>query len=231
MADIFPSLPNLFFNALGWLAVLTMITGVLGAAYHWDIRRILAFHIISQIGYILLAVALGTKAGYGAAVFYTIHHIIVKANLFLVAGLVFQASGSYDLRTIGGLAIARPVLGLVFLIPALSLVGIPPLSGFWAKLLVIREAMYMQHYVWFGSALLVGLLTLYSMMKIGMEVFWKQAPEGLRIPPASHQNPKRHVTAYAVVIFLAALTVWIGLWPETLLQFSLQAVEQMTRDQ
>ena len=86
-----------------------MLFGVLGAAYHWDMRRILAFHIISQIGYILLGIALASEAGNAATLFYTIHHIVVKANLFLIAALIWRYTGSYDLRRIGGLYAASPL--------------------------------------------------------------------------------------------------------------------------
>jgi multicomponent Na+:H+ antiporter subunit D len=77
----------------------------------------------------------------------------VKANLFLIAALVCRVAGSYDLRRIGGVAAARPLLAIIFAVPALSLVGIPPLSGFWAKFLVLRESFAGGHWVWGGAAL------------------------------------------------------------------------------
>src|SRR5690606_24698598 len=84
-------------EVIAFMAAGTMLFGVLGAAVQWDIRRILAFHIISQIGYILLGLALGTAAAFAGAIFYVIHHIIVKANLFLIAGAMHRVSGTYDL--------------------------------------------------------------------------------------------------------------------------------------
>ncbi len=86
------------------------------AAYHWDLRRVLAFHSISQIGYILLAVALASPAGDAAAILFMLHHSLVKAALILTAALVFHACGHYDLRRIGGLYAGRPWLSLVFLL-------------------------------------------------------------------------------------------------------------------
>jgi multicomponent Na+:H+ antiporter subunit D len=223
LGDIFVSTPGLLFEALGWIAVATMVFGVLGAAWHWDMRRILAFHIISQIGYMLLGIALASREGTVGAVFYIIHHIIVKANLFLIAAIVFRLAGSYDLRRIGGLYKPRPWLGVLFLIPALSLVGIPPLSGFWAKFIVLREALLQGHYVWAAAALLVGFLTLYSMMKIWFEAFWKKHPDAGWQPPAE----ARLAPAFAATVALALLTVAIGLWPEPLAQFAQQAAESM----
>jgi multicomponent Na+:H+ antiporter subunit D len=225
LGDLFTNTPQLVFEALGWVAVATMLFGVLGAAWHWDMRRILAFHIISQIGYMLLGIALASREGTVGTVFYIIHHIIVKANLFLVAAIVFRLAGSYDLRRCGGLYKLRPWLGVLFLVPALSLVGIPPLSGFWAKFIVVREALLQGQYLWAAAALLVGFLTLYSMMKIWFEAFWKKHPDANWTLPAD----TRLAPAYAATIALALLTVAIGLWPEPLVQFALQAAESMGR--
>jgi multicomponent Na+:H+ antiporter subunit D len=225
LGDLFVASPQMIYEALGWIAVATMVFGVLGAAWHWDMRRILAFHIVSQIGYMLLGIALASREGTVGTVFYIIHHIIVKANLFLVAAIVFRLAGSYDLRRCGGLYAPLPWLGVLFLIPALSLVGIPPLSGFWAKFIVVRESLLQGQYVWAAAALLVGFLTLYSMMKIWFEAFWKKHPEETwRLPQGARLAP-----AYAATIALALLTLWIGLAPEPLAQFAQAAAESMGR--
>jgi multicomponent Na+:H+ antiporter subunit D len=217
LGDVFAAPPPWLFEALGWVAVATMVAGVLGAAYHWDMRRILAFHIVSQIGYILLAIALGTPAACAAALFYTVHHIVVKANLFFIAGLIRQRCGSWDLRECGGLYLQAPALGLLFMVPALSLVGIPPLSGFWAKLLVLQEAVAGGRAAWVVAALAVSVLTLYSMMKVWLEAFWKTHPQ----PAASIGFAAGRLwPAHAATLVLAAVTLWIGLAPQRLLEFS-----------
>src|SRR5690606_23287247 len=161
---------------IGLLAVLTMITGVLGAASHFDIRKILSFHIISQIGYMLVGVAIATPLAIAGSVFYILHHIIVKANLFLIGGVIRRRTGSYHLKQIGGLHRTAPFLAIMFCIPALSLAGLPPLSGFWAKYLVVKPSLDAGNWYLAATALIVGVLTLYSMLKIWNEAFWK-APE------------------------------------------------------
>lgn len=223
VGDVFAPAPDVIMEALGWIAAATMLLGVLGAAYHWDMRRILAFHIISQIGYILLAVALAGEAGNAATLFYTVHHIIVKANLFLIAAMIWRLTGSYDLRRIGGLYKLRPALGLLFLVPALSLVGIPPLSGFWAKLIVLQEALLQGRYVWTAVALIVSVLTLYSMMKIWMEAFWKRHPDEDWHPPAD----TRLAPAWAATLGLAAVTLFISLYPQALLSYAQAAARTL----
>lgn len=220
LGDVFLPSGAALLEVLGWLAAATMVAGVLGAAYHWDMRRILAFHIVSQIGYILLAVALGGPGGNAAALFYTVHHIIVKANLFLIVGMVATLAGSYDLRQIGGMAAARPALAVLFAVPALSLVGIPPLSGFWAKLMVLQEAFAQARFAWGAIGLLVSVLTLYSMMKIWLEAFWKPHP-GAGDGSAPWQ-PRRvaMAPAWLATALLAAVTLAIGLAPQWLVGYA-----------
>ncbi|MBS3895696.1 proton-conducting transporter membrane subunit [Silanimonas sp.] len=215
LGDVFATAPDLVFTVLGWIAVATMVLGVLGAAFHWDMRRILAVHIISQIGYMLLGIALNSDEGRMGAMFYTVHNIIVKANLFLVAALIAREIGSYDLRQAGGLWERRPILALCFAIPALSMVGFPPLSGFWAKFLLVREAAMLEHWLWMIAMLSVGFLTMYSMMKIWFEAFWKPAPAGWVAPKRSGRDGP----AVAACVILTALTLTLGLMPEPFLDF------------
>lgn len=212
---------------IGLLAALTMITGVLGAASHFDIRKILSFHIISQIGYMLVGVAIATPLALAGSVLYIVHHIIVKANLFLVGGVIKRKSGSYDLKRIGGLHRTAPLLALLFCIPALSLAGIPPLSGFWAKYLVIKPGLDTAHWYLVITALLVGVLTLYSMLKIWNEAFWKAAPK----TPQKTTTPQENcsfIAQYLAIAILSAITLCIGLNPDPFVTFSLEAAHQLT---
>ncbi|TVR46190.1 MAG: Na+/H+ antiporter subunit D, partial [Planctomycetota bacterium] len=165
------------------LGILTMVLGVFGAAAQSEIRRILSVHIISQIGYLVVALAIATPLALAALVFYLIHIIIVKANLFLAGGLASRLGGGEYLYKMGGVARVSPMLAALFLISALSLAGLPPLSGFVAKLGVVMAAIESGYYITVAAALGVGLLTLFSMMKIWYEAFWKDAPAGYEPPP------------------------------------------------
>ena len=215
--------PALLFDILGWIALLSMVTGVLGAAYHWDMRRILAFHSISQVGYMLLAIALASRAGDAAAIFFALHHSLVKAGLFLAAALVFRQAGHYDLRRVGGLYAANPFLSGLFLLLALSLVGIPPFSGFWGKYLIVRESFLHGEFVWAGVALFVGGLTLYSMMKIWFEAFWKAHPDRGWQPPAG----TRLTPAYGGLAVLVLATLAMGFLPDPFLGFAAAAADTL----
>jgi len=220
LGGIFLSAPEALFAVLGWIALLSMVSGVLGAAYHWDMRRILAFHSVSQGGYMLLAIALTSRTGDAAAIFFALHHSLVKAGLFLTAALIFRHTGHYDLRRIGGLYAAKPGLAAFFLILALSLVGIPPFSGFWGKYLIVRESFLQGEFLWGGVALFVGALTLYSMLKIWLEAFWKPHPDRNWQP---HPNT-RLLSAYTGLGGLTLIVLWMGLYPDPLIGFALDAV-------
>jgi multicomponent Na+:H+ antiporter subunit D len=202
--------------------VLTMVTGVLGAAAQNELRRILSFHIVSQIGYMLMGLGLFTPLALAGTVFYLTHHIIVKTNLFLIAGLVERSRGSGELARLGGLYAASPLLGLLFLIPALSLAGIPPLSGFWAKLLLVKAGLDGGAFAVVAAALAVSLATLFSMTKIWGEVFWKPAPEGVPSGPVTPPVP-----GWLPVAALASVTVAIGLGAGPVLELSLRTAEQL----
>lgn len=210
---------------IGALAILTMITGVLGAASHFDIRKILSFHIISQIGYMLVGIAIATPLAIAGSVLYIIHHIIVKANLFLIGGVIQKRTGSYHLKSIGGLHKTAPLLAILFCIPALSLAGLPPLSGFWAKYLVIKPSLDTGRWFIAATALIVGLLTLYSMLKIWNEAFWKTSPTTATANPTP--TGPVHVTHYIAIVALALITLIIGFYPEPFVTFSIGAAEQL----
>lgn len=199
-------------EALGWIAAVTMIVGGLGALHHYDIRRILAFHSVSQMGYILLAIALGGSAGTVAAVFFIVHHAVVKANLYLIGGMIARQS-SFDLRQAGGLYRSDPRLALLFGITAAALVGIPPLSGFWAKVLIVREGLSAAQYVWVAAALATGAMTLLSMLKIWTEAFWKPTLHDGGDERSTH--PARHWLAVGSLAFAAAA---LGIAPGGLLR-------------
>lgn len=217
------------------LSALTMLTGVLGAVAQSEFRRILSFHIISQIGYMILGLGLFTTAGLAGSIFYIIHHIVVKTNLFLVSGLAHAVHGSFDLSRLGGLYRTHPGLAVLFLIPALSLAGLPPLSGFFAKLLLVRAGLHAEQWGIVAVALGVSLLTLLSMMKIWAEAFWKSkeadppAEDSLALPvsPVAERIGMMSRLGFWSSAGLAILTVMIGLGADLVLALAEAAAEQL----
>ncbi|NOK62204.1 MAG: Na+/H+ antiporter subunit D [Chloroflexi bacterium AL-W] len=209
------------------LAGLTMITGVLGAVAQYEMRRLLSFHIVSQIGYLLMGLGLFTQLALGGAVFFMVHVILAKTALFLVSGIVKQLRGTYELTELGGLYRLTPWLAILFIIPALSLAGIPPLSGFWAKFALVNAGLNAQSYLIVGVSLAVGLLTLFSMTKIWAEAFWKEvAPEETT---AALRPLPRNVYASLIVptAIVGLLTIIMGLGAEPAFALSMQAADQL----
>jgi multicomponent Na+:H+ antiporter subunit D len=157
------------------IAALTMVVGILGAIVQDDIKRVLSFTIVSHIGYMLLGLGLYSVAGLAGAVVYTVHHIVVQTTLFLVAGLMERREGTSSMLRSGGLQHVAPLLAVLYLVPALSLAGIPPLSGFVAKLGLLQaglDAGGALPVVTVVAAVLTSLLTLYAVGRVWVEVFW-----------------------------------------------------------
>jgi multicomponent Na+:H+ antiporter subunit D len=211
------------------LAGLTMLTGVLGAVSRNGFRHILSFHILSQVGYMVMGLALFTPLALAGAVFYIAHHIIVKTNLFLVSGVALRLRGTEDLARLGGLIRTAPWLATLFLIPALSLAGVPPLSGFWAKLFLIWSSFQENRFLIGTVALAVGILTLLSMSKIWNGAFWGRVPAE-HSERHAHQNKlsaSEAVFLYLPIVSLTLLTLFIGLWPQPLFDLADQAAAQL----
>lgn len=210
-----------------WVACATMLVGVLGAAAQTEVRRILSFHIVSQVGYMILGLALATPLALAGAVFYLIHHIVVKANLFFIGGLAARICGSERLADMGGLYKRMPWLALLFAIPALSLAGIPPLSGFWAKFLLVKASLDAAAWWAAGIALLTGVFTLLSMNKIWNEAFLKPHPQGEEaLHVVTGMRP-----AWIGMSALAVMTVLIGLGAGPLIDYAVAAAAQLADPQ
>jgi len=209
-----------------WTAVATMLTGVVGAVAQFHFRRVLGFHIVSQIGYMVLGLGLLSspepavrRLAVAAAVFYIAHHIVVKTNLYLIGGVVRRLGGTEELKPLGGLARSAPWLAALFAIPAASLAGIPPLSGFWAKLAIVRAGLEAAEWWAVAAALAAGLLTLLSMVKIWNEAFWKAAPD----PPGT--TAPVPLAMVAPIVVLALVTIAIGLVPQPLMALAERAAD------
>ncbi len=212
------------------IAGLTMLTGVLGAVASSEIRAILSFHIVSQIGYMIMPLAFPSAAAFSAGIFYIVHHILVKSNLFFVSGLIARAGGSSDLtRLRGGLLGTHPALAWLFAIPAASLAGIPPLSGFWAKLVIIDAGLEAHREALVAIALITSALTLFSMTKIWQSVFFTRANSRPREQTAESEIPSPRISAWscAPVIVLSLFTTSIGLWPEPLVSLTERAALEL----
>ena len=163
---------------------------------------------------------LAATAAIAATIFYVVHHIIVKASLFLIGGIAEEVSGSGRLKEMGGIALAAPFAAVLFFVAALSLAGMPPFSGFLAKLVLVRSALRGGHWFVVAAAVATSFLTLLSMVKIWSYAFWGDwhgAPPG---------GAWRRMAAPVAV--LVAATVLLGVAAQPFLRLAADAARGVT---
>jgi multicomponent Na+:H+ antiporter subunit D len=211
------------------VGVLTMLTGVLGAIAQRDLRRVLSFTLVSGIGFILIGVGLGTVMGLSGALYYTVHHIVVMSALFMAAGLIQRLGGADGLDRLHGFYLREPWIAVLFFLAAMSLAGVPPLSGFWPKVIVVKASLAQDAYVVAAAALVTGFLTLYAMAKVWILVFWRSEPAPASVGAAAAPQEVSGDTAPPLrgrallvtpVAVLALASLGIGLWAQPVMTFA-----------
>ncbi len=188
-----------------FIGAVSILVGALAALGQSDFKRMLAYSSISQVGYIVIGLGCGTPLGIFGAVFHLLNHSIFKSLLFVNAAAVEEQTGSGDMDKMSGLAQKMPVTGVTSVLACLSAAGIPPLSGFWSKLLIILALWMAGYYTYAIIAVLAGLITLAYLLSLQRRVFFgilgkefvniKEAGFGIIFP----------------AVILAALIVVIGL--------------------
>jgi len=182
------------------LSATTMVVGLVAAIGQQDFRRILSFNLVGHIGFTTVGLGLFTPLALAGSILYVVHHMLVITGLFLVSGLFLRMRRTTDLASLGGLYRTRPAVAALAMIPLFSLAGVPPLSGFIAKLAIVTAAIEVRRYGLAFVALAVSLLTLLSMARSWQEAFWKPAPGGAPAAPISR-------TLLAPILALAILTL------------------------
>jgi len=159
------------------LGTLSMVLGVFLAIGQWDFKRLLAYHSISQIGYVILGIGLGTPLGMIGGLFHLFNHSVFKSLLFLNSGAVEYATGTRDLQKMGGLMTKMPITGTTSLVASMSIAGIPPFNGFWSKLIIIIACVQANRLGYAFWAVLASILTLASFMKVMKYAFFGKLRE------------------------------------------------------
>jgi len=206
-------------------AGLTMLLGALGAVAQPELRRMLAFCVVSQIGYLLMGLGLFTALALSGSIFFMLHIMAAKSALFLTTGVVARLTGSSSLAELGGLYRRYPLLAALFLVPALSVAGIPPLSGFWGKLALVQAGLQSGQYLMVAVALGVSVLTLYYLTNAWIHIYWKPAPEAAA--KLQYLPPHRRHQLLAPTLLLALFSLVLGLLPEPLFRLCHSAAEQV----
>ncbi|MBI3957807.1 MAG: hypothetical protein HY328_03280 [Chloroflexi bacterium] len=229
----FPDLLAAWQPLLLGIAGATMLIGSLGAMAQPTVRRVLSFHIISHVGFMLmgLGVALnGEKlaVGFGlsAAILYMAHHMLVKTGLILAGGAVEIEMGGDRLQSIGGLVGRRPLLALLFFLSAISLAGIPPFSGFIGKLTLLQITLDSRHWTVAGVSIVASVLTLINVMRLWQEAFWGKYEHPGRLTPWLLDAPVRRWLVLGPIGALLLLSLGLGLFGERFFQMTTTAAQQ-----
>jgi multicomponent Na+:H+ antiporter subunit D len=170
-----------------WLGILSMSVGVVLAIGQWDFKRLLAYHSVSQIGYVIFGIGLGTPLGLIGGLFHLFNHSLFKSLLFLNAGSVEYATGTRQLERLGGLSRTMPFTGASSLVASLSIAGVPPLCGFWSKLIIIIAAFQANRIFGAVTCIAVSMVTLASFLKVQKYAFLRKqdivASGAREVPP------------------------------------------------
>ncbi len=196
------------------IGAVTILCAVLMAMMQHNLKRLLSFHAVSQVGYMVLGIGTGTVIGVIGGLFHMLNNTIYKSNLFLMSGTVGRASGSDEIEDMGGLARALPVTFVCAVISAAAISGVPPFNGFASKWLVYQGALSITNRPLALIAVIVAVfgsaLTLASFVKVIYAAFLSPVPRdrAAQRPPASES-----VVRVVPMVVLAAACILFGLWP------------------
>ena len=164
------------------IGAVTIVAAVVMAMVQHDFRKLLSFHAVSQVGYMILGIGTGTAIGIAGGLFHMLNNAIYKSCLYLTAGAVEKRTGTSDLAKLGGLARVMPFTFVTFGIAALAISGIPPFNGFVSKWMVYQglvEAGISQYWIFLVAAMFGSALTVASFVKVAHGVFLGETPRGL----------------------------------------------------
>ncbi len=202
---------------LAYLSIATIIVGCVGALAYFDVKKIMIYNIIIAVGVILFGASQFNQAGLQGALFYLFHDMFIKAALFFLVGILVVIFGTSDLRKMGGLMKTKPALGWFYLIAAFALAGIPPLSGFVGKLLIVQAGFEGNH-AWGSMIILVtSLLVLLSVMRIFIYAFWGEPV------PTKEVSPSRYKQLFMPAVALVGISILYGVGSEWLYPYMVDA--------
>ncbi|APS38341.1 MULTISPECIES: proton-conducting transporter membrane subunit [Salegentibacter] len=216
------------------LAIFTLFSGALGALVQNNIRKVFSYLIICHIGYMIIGLGMFTEVAIAGAIFYLVHDIVVKTNLFMISGLIYRIKGSNSMRALGGFYANYPKLSLLMFIPLFSLVGIPPLSGFWPKISLITASFESGSYWSLAAIIFASFITLVVIAKLWAEVFWKEAQEIPVRPKFRYfhaiKNIKR-VQIIVPIVFLSLVSLYVGFGAEHIQTLSARIASELMDNQ
>ncbi|MDR3475229.1 MAG: proton-conducting transporter membrane subunit [Devosia sp.] len=232
---LLPASRDLLQPILAAVAGATLLLAPLGVLAETNLRRAVGYMLIGGAGATLAGIALPVAVGVSGAVVYVVHAMLTISALYLVSGLIERATGTSDIRRMGGLYVASPMLALLFFVLIVGVAGVPPFLGFWPKLLLVQGAMELglpsgaaarpTDFVALALAvclLLNAFLTLIAGVRLWAHIFWRDVPDFVAAAGPGATAPPATVTGATfgtgAVIALVAIILALGFWPEALLE-------------
>lgn len=209
-------------NVFIGIAIMTMITGALGTINKRSVRRMISYLIVCHIGYLIAGMGMYTELAFVGLIFYLIHDMIIKSNLFMITGVIQKIRQTIDMQRLGGLYQDYPKLSFLMAISLFSLIGIPPLSGFWPKIYLFGEAYKTGEYLLLGVIIFASFVTLYVIARMWSEVFWKSSPKPLT-EEIDHFEPMSLLNKFALIfpiIMLTFVSLYIGFAAENIINLA-----------
>ncbi|MFA6431354.1 MAG: proton-conducting transporter membrane subunit [Candidatus Margulisiibacteriota bacterium] len=216
--DLFKLSPNSWLSPLlMWIGVITIILAVMMALIQKDFKRLLSYHAISQVGYMILGIGTAVPVGIVGGLFHMINHATYKSCLFLTGGSVEKQTGTTDLSKLGGLAWKMPITFICFMVAAASISGVPPFNGFFSKELVYDGALE-RGWIFYALALLGSFLTAASFLKLGHAAFFGEE--------SKDQKEVKEASLYMLLpmVVLALVCIFFGVWNIVPLKYLIQPI-------
>ncbi len=217
---LFHDAPPVVFTLIVAMSLTTMVVGVVCALSQQDFRRVLAFNLVGHLGYTTLGLGLLTPRAVAGSLLYVMHHIVAITTLYLVAGIFLRMRRTTDFGQLGSLYRDYPMMSVLAMIPIFTLAGVPPLSGFIAKVAILQAAFGGGAFWAGGIALGMSLVSLLSMARLWDEGFWKPAP-----PDADKAGPVWPMLVPIASLVAVSLAITVG--AEPLLGLTTHAAEQL----
>lgn len=219
-------------NLISVIAIITMVVGVLGALNANNMRVIFSYLIISHIGFAVGGLGMFGVVALTGGLMYMVHDIIAKTNLFLISGIIHNFKGTYDITKMGGIQNDYPTLSIIFAITFFSVIGVPPLSGFWPKILLIQSAYDIGNFWMIGAIVIASFLTLWAIVRVWVNVFWhKPRLEFYNKNRFETRNVKHRYIMLISVVSLTLVSLYIGFFSKSVVNYCTTIAEQLVNTQ
>ncbi|MBL1240748.1 MAG: Na+/H+ antiporter subunit D [OCS116 cluster bacterium] len=219
---VFPEGNGAAFELFGIIGGLTVIVGGLGAIAQTELRRMLAYLLMSGVGMLMIGISIHTQLSLMATVQYAIHSMLVMTGLYLLSGVIGRMAGSFEIAKIGGIVMQNHFVAIAYFGLALAVMGLPPFSGLWPKYMMVMAAFEQGHY-WLITAILVGsFLTIAAVGRASIQMIWRggdvDTPDGQYEARGKRLENKQLRIMMLPISIIFLLTLWLGVSPNTMIR-------------